>query len=90
MGVVNITPDSFSDGGLFLDSEAAVAHGLRLLDEGADLLDLGAESTRPGTGRHSHQRHQPALDVSRGQRRSRAGAAAFPYWRAFSRLAPTR
>jgi dihydropteroate synthase len=49
MGIVNITPDSFSDGGLFLDPEAAVAHGLRLLDEGADLLDLGAESTRPGS-----------------------------------------
>src|SRR5271165_3648516 len=49
MGVVNITPDSFSDGGAFLDSEAAVAHGLRLLEEGADLLDLGAESTRPGS-----------------------------------------
>ncbi len=49
MGVVNITPDSFSDGGLFLDPQAAVAHGLRLLQEGADLLDLGAESTRPGS-----------------------------------------
>jgi dihydropteroate synthase len=49
MGVVNITPDSFSDGGLFLDSEAAVTHGVRLIDEGADLLDLGAESTRPGS-----------------------------------------
>ncbi len=49
MGVVNITPDSFSDGGLYLDPEAAVAHGLTLLDEGADLLDLGAESTRPGS-----------------------------------------
>jgi dihydropteroate synthase len=49
MGVVNITPDSFSDGGLFLDHEAAVAHGIKLLDEGADVLDLGAESTRPGT-----------------------------------------
>lgn len=48
MGVVNITPDSFSDGGLFLDAERAIAHGLQLLDEGADLLDLGAESTRPG------------------------------------------
>jgi len=48
-GVVNITPDSFSDGGLFLDPEAAIAHGIRLLDEGADLLDLGAESTRPGS-----------------------------------------
>ncbi len=47
MGVVNITPDSFSDGGFFLDSKAAVTHALQLLDEGADLLDLGAESTRP-------------------------------------------
>jgi dihydropteroate synthase len=49
MGVVNTTPDSFSDGGLFLDPDAAVAHALNLLDEGADLLDLGAESTRPGS-----------------------------------------
>jgi len=49
MGVVNVTPDSFSDGGSFLDSDRAIAHGLRLLDEGADLLDLGAESTRPGS-----------------------------------------
>ena len=49
MGVVNITPDSFSDGGLFLDPETAVAHALMLLDEGADLIDLGAESTRPGS-----------------------------------------
>jgi dihydropteroate synthase len=49
MGVVNITPDSFSDGGLFIDPERAVVHGLALLDEGADILDLGAESTRPGS-----------------------------------------
>ncbi|MGP8252502.1 MAG: dihydropteroate synthase [Terracidiphilus sp.] len=49
MGVVNITPDSFSDGGFFLDSEKAVAHALRLMDEGADIVDLGAESTRPGS-----------------------------------------
>jgi dihydropteroate synthase len=48
MGIANITPDSFSDGGRFLHPEAAVAHALSLLDEGADLLDLGAESTRPG------------------------------------------
>jgi dihydropteroate synthase len=48
MGIVNITPDSFSDGGLFLKPEAAVAHAMQLLDDGADLLDLGAESTRPG------------------------------------------
>ena len=48
MGVVNVTPDSFSDGGLFLDADAAVEHGLRLTAEGADILDVGGESTRPG------------------------------------------
>jgi dihydropteroate synthase len=50
MGVLNLTPDSFSDGGLWLDPPRAVEHALRLLAEGADLLDLGAESTRPGGG----------------------------------------
>jgi dihydropteroate synthase len=49
MGIVNITPDSFSDGGEFLAPEAAIAHALQLFGEGADLLDLGAESTRPGS-----------------------------------------
>lgn len=49
MGVVNVTPDSFSDGGRFLDPEAAVAHGLALVAQGADLLDVGGESTRPGS-----------------------------------------
>lgn len=49
MGVVNITPDSFSDAGLFLALDEGVAHALRLIDQGADLLDLGAESTRPGS-----------------------------------------
>ncbi len=48
MGIVNVTPDSFSDGGHFLDTVAAIAHGLRLIDEGADILDIGGESTRPG------------------------------------------
>ena len=48
MGVVNVTPDSFSDGGRYLDPEAAVAHGLALVAEGAELLDVGGESTRPG------------------------------------------
>jgi dihydropteroate synthase len=48
MGIVNVTPDSFSDGGRWLDAEAAVAHGLRLEAEGADILDIGGESTRPG------------------------------------------
>lgn len=48
MGVVNVTPDSFSDGGLYLDPEAAIAHGRELVEEGADVLDVGGESTRPG------------------------------------------
>ena len=48
MGIVNVTPDSFSDGGSFADTEAAVAHALALVDAGADLLDVGGESTRPG------------------------------------------
>jgi dihydropteroate synthase len=48
MGILNTTPDSFSDGGLFADAAAAVRHGLRLADEGADIIDVGGESTRPG------------------------------------------
>src|SRR5262245_19483028 len=48
MGVLNVTPDSFSDGGRFMDPDAAVAHGVELVAHGADLLDLGGESTRPG------------------------------------------
>jgi len=50
MGVINVTPDSFSDGGSFLDPEAAIAQGLRLVQEGAHVLDIGGESTRPGAG----------------------------------------
>jgi dihydropteroate synthase len=48
MGIVNVTPDSFSDGGRFFDTEKAIAHGLELVAEGADILDIGGESTRPG------------------------------------------
>jgi dihydropteroate synthase len=48
MGVVNVTPDSFSDGGRFLEPEAAVAHAMALIEEGAHILDVGAESSRPG------------------------------------------
>ena len=48
MGILNLTPDSFSDGGDFIDVETAVRHGQRMVDEGADILDLGGESTRPG------------------------------------------
>jgi dihydropteroate synthase len=51
MGVVNVTPDSFSDGGRWLQPDAAIAHGLELLADGADILDIGGESTRPGATR---------------------------------------
>jgi dihydropteroate synthase len=66
MGVVNVTPDSFSDGGRFLDPEAAVSHARRLIEEGADLLDIGGESTRPGAAlvseREELQRVLPVLE----------------------------
>ncbi len=48
MGIVNVTPNSFSDGGRFLDAQQAIAHGLKLRDDGADIVDVGGESTRPG------------------------------------------
>jgi dihydropteroate synthase len=71
MGVVNITPDSFSDGGLFLDPDAAIAHALMLLDEGADLIDLGAESTRPGSraGGAAESLQTPAVSPQEEQSR---------------------
>src|SRR5690242_14710608 len=53
MGVLNVTPDSFSDGGKWLDPAAAVAHGMEMVAEGADLVDVGGESTRPGAVRVS-------------------------------------
>jgi dihydropteroate synthase len=53
MGVVNVTPDSFSDGGEWLGPDAAIAHGLELVAQGADIVDVGGESTRPGAGRVS-------------------------------------
>jgi dihydropteroate synthase len=49
MGVLNVTPDSFSDGGLFFDKDKAISHGLRMVEEGADIIDVGGESTRPGS-----------------------------------------
>ncbi|MDQ1482104.1 MAG: dihydropteroate synthase [Actinomycetota bacterium] len=55
MGVVNVTPDSFSDGGMWFTPTAAVAHGLDLLEQGADILDVGGESTRPGAERPSEE-----------------------------------
>ena len=53
MGILNVTPDSFSDGGRFLDPGAALDHAQEMLDEGADLVDLGGESTRPNSTRIS-------------------------------------
>jgi dihydropteroate synthase len=55
MGVVNVTPDSFSDGGMWFTPDAGVAHGLDLLEQGADILDVGGESTRPGADRPSEE-----------------------------------
>jgi dihydropteroate synthase len=69
MGIVNVTPDSFSDGGEFLDADKALKHGLGLLDEGADIVDVGGESTRPGArveaAEGAHREHlSPAPTVS--------------------------
>jgi dihydropteroate synthase len=67
MGVVNVTPDSFSDGGRWLDAADAVTHGLALLADGADILDVGGESTRPGAGRvEADEELQRVLPVIRG------------------------
>jgi dihydropteroate synthase len=63
MGIVNITPDSFSDGGSFLDPAAAFEKACRLVEEGADLLDLGAESTRPGGGVYGEGSQAVAAEV---------------------------
>ena len=66
MGIVNVTPDSFSDGGRHADTAAALAHCEQLLAEGADILDIGGESTRPGA---------PPVPLERGTRAGAAGAA---------------
>jgi len=68
MGVLNVTPDSFSDGNLFLDSEAATAQALRMFDEGADIVDIGGESTRPGkyelvTAEEEQRRVLPVIEA---------------------------
>ena len=60
MGVLNVTADSFSDGGRYLDADAAIAHGLELIEQGADLIDVGGESTRPGA-----IRVDPGLEAER-------------------------
>jgi dihydropteroate synthase len=60
MGVLNVTPDSFSDGGRYIDRRDAVAHGVEMFERGADLIDVGGESTRPGAGRVD-----PAEEIAR-------------------------
>ena len=60
MGVVNVTPDSFSDGGLFADPAVAIAHGLKLAEQGAEIVDIGGESTRPG-----HERLDAQAELAR-------------------------
>lgn len=74
MGIVNVTPDSFSDGGRFADSGRAVEHALRLVDEGADILDIGGESTRPGAEpvpeAEEIRRVLPVIRAVRGQTRA--------------------
>jgi len=72
MGVVNVTPDSFSDGGRYLDPEAAIAHGLELAEAGAEILDVGGESTRPGAEPVSEEEEMgrvvPVIQGLRGSR----------------------
>jgi dihydropteroate synthase len=67
MGVVNVTPDSFSDGGRFLDARAAIAHGRELAAQGAEIVDVGGESTRPGAqpvgGEEEVQRVLPVVEA---------------------------
>ena len=74
MGVVNVTPDSFSDGGRYATTDAAVAHALQLEAEGADILDIGGESTRPGLRRRGPRGGVPARPARhrRARRKSRA------------------
>src|SRR6202163_4563938 len=73
MGVLNITPDSFSDGGEYLDSEAAIARALQLEQDGADILDVGGESTRPGStpiqAGEELRRILPVIEILRGKLR---------------------
>ncbi len=73
MGILNVTPDSFSDGGLYMDSEAAIARALQLERDGADILDVGGESTRPGatpiSAEEELRRILPVIEILRGKLR---------------------
>ncbi len=83
MGIVNVTPDSFYDGGRFEDPQAAVAHGLRLVEEGADLLDVGGESSRPGSDPITAEEElRRVLPVITGLRRRLEIPIAVDTWKA--------
>jgi dihydropteroate synthase len=76
MGVVNVTPDSFSDGGLYIDAEKAVVHAEQLLDQGAAIIDIGGESTRPGAAEivSEEEERRRVLPVIRDLKRRRPAA----------------
>src|SRR3982074_3550774 len=76
MGVVNVTPDSFSDGGLYIDAEKAVVRAEQLLDEGATIIDVGGESTRPGSSERvsEEEERKRVLPVIRDLKRRRPDA----------------
>src|SRR5260370_6795700 len=76
MGVVNATPDSFSDGGLYIDAEKAVVRAEQLLDDGATIIDVGGESTRPGASEpvSEEEERRRVLPVIRGFKRRRPDA----------------
>ena len=67
MGILNVTPDSFADGGIFLSRENAVAHARRMVEQGADIIDVGGESTRPGaepvSAQHEIDRVIPVIEA---------------------------
>ncbi len=67
MGILNVTPDSFSDGGLYADPNEAIAHALRMLDDGADIIDIGGESTRPGASVAAAEAADKSKDPSKPQ-----------------------
>ena len=79
MGIVNVTPDSFSDGGKYYDPQRAIEHGFRLLEDGASILDVGGESTRPGAPEVSTEeeleRVIPVSDAYAGCSENDAGCA---------------
>jgi dihydropteroate synthase len=83
MGILNATPDSFSDGGRFASAEAAIAHGLSLFEAGADVVDVGGESTRPGGGRvDPDEERRRVVPVIEGLRRRSAGLVSVDTTRA--------